>query len=103
MSNKLTEYRNKCLTQLEKHVAIERQWFKELLQHQESSMQLQTQNWYQAWKISYLEKKCVELGVKKGNLYRDLDKESTSHLSEWQKRRAKQYKESLNGKNNAKD
>ena len=41
MSNKLTEYRNKCLTQLEKHVAVERKWFGELLQHQESSMQLQ--------------------------------------------------------------
>jgi|TARA_R110000772_G_scaffold22719_1_gene61226 hypothetical protein len=103
MSNKLTEYRNKCLTQLEKHVAVERKWFGELLQHQESSMQLQTQNWYQSWKISYLEKKCLELGVKKGNLYRDLDNESTAHLSEWQKQRVKKFKESLNGKDDAKE
>ena len=73
MSNKLTEYRNKCLTQLEKHVAIERQWFQHLLQHQEKVMQLQTQNWYQSWKIGWLEKKVRSLGFK-DKLYQELEK-----------------------------
>ena len=99
MSNKLTEYRNKCLTQLEKHVAIERQWFQHLLQHQEKVMQLQTQNWYQSWKIGWLEKKIRSLGFK-DKLYQELDADSAKDLSEWQRNVVKQ---NMNSKRNAKN
>ena len=83
MSNKLTELRNKLLTQLEKHSEIEREYFKDVLKNQELVMSLQSQNWYQSWKIGYLENKIKELGFK-GNLYQDLDKHSSDKLSEWQ-------------------
>ena len=83
MSNKLTEYRNKCLTQLEKHVEVERMYFKDVLHNQELCMQLQSQNWYQSWKIGWLEDKIKELGYKE-KLYQDLDKTSSNKLSEWQ-------------------
>jgi hypothetical protein len=99
MSNKLTEYRNKCLTQLEKHVGIERQWFQHLLQHQEKVMQLQTQNWYQSWKIGWLEKKVRSLGFK-DKLYQELDADSAKDLSEWQRNIVKQ---NMNSKRNAKN
>jgi len=83
MSNKLTEYRNKCLTQLEKHVEVERMYFKDVLHNQELCMQLQSQNWYQSWKIGWLEDKIKALGYKE-KLYQDLDKTSANKLSEWQ-------------------
>ena len=102
MSNKLTEYRNKCLTQLEKHVAIEREYFRDVLKNQELVMSLQSQNWYQSWKIGYLENKIKELGFK-GKLYQDLDKHSSDKLSEWQENLVKKNMEANSGnKKNAK-
>jgi hypothetical protein len=102
MSNKLTEYRNKCLTQLEKHVAIEREYFRDVLKNQELVMSLQSQNWYQSWKIGYLENKIRSLGFK-GELYSDLDKHSSDKLSEWQENLMKKNMEANSGnKKNAK-
>ena len=102
MSNKLTEYRNKVLTQLEKHVAIEREYFRDVLKNQELVMSLQSQNWYQSWKIGYLENKIRSLGFK-GELYSDLDKHSSDKLSEWQENLMKKNMEANSGnKKNAK-
>ena len=102
MSNKLTEYRNKCLTQLEKHVAIEREYFRDVLKNQELVMSLQSQNWYQSWKIGYLENKIRSLGFE-GELYQDLDKHSSDKLSEWQQNLVKKNMEAnAGGKKNAK-
>jgi len=102
MSNKLTEYRNKVLTQLEKHVAIEREYFRDVLKNQELVMSLQSQNWYQSWKIGYLENKVRSLGFK-GELYSDLDKHSSDKLSEWQENLMKKNMEANSGnKKNAK-
>ena len=102
MSNKLTEYRNKCLTQLEKHVAIEREYFRDVLKNQELVMSLQSQNWYQSWKIGYLENKIRSLGFK-GELYQDLDKHSSDKLSEWQENLMKKnLKAEAGNKKNAK-
>jgi hypothetical protein len=94
MSNKLTELRNKLLTQLEKHSEIEREYFKDVLKNQELVMSLQSQNWYQSWKIGYLENKIRSLGYKE-KLYQDLDKHSSDKLSEWQQ---DQMKKNLNSK-----
>ena len=102
MSNKLTEYRNKCLTQLEKHVAIEREYFRDVLKNQELVMSLQSQNWYQSWKIGYLETKIKDLGFT-GKIYQDLDKHSSDKLSEWQENLVKKNLAANSGnKKNAK-
>ena len=102
MSNKLTEYRNKCLTQLEKHVAIEREYFRDVLKNQELVMSLQSQNWYQSWKIGYLENKIRSLGFE-GELCQDLDKHSSDKLSEWQENMMKKnMKAEAGNKKNAK-
>lgn len=102
MSNKLTEYRNKCLTQLEKHVAIEREYFRDVLKNQELLLSLQSQNWFQSWKIGYLENKIRSLGYEE-KLYQDLDKSSEDNLSEWQRNLVKKNMEANSGnKKNAK-
>jgi hypothetical protein len=102
MSNKLTEYRNKVLTQLEKHVAIEREYFRDVLKNQELLLSLQSQNWYQSWKISYLETKIKDLGFT-GKIYQDLDKHSSDKLSEWQENLVKKNLAANSGnKKNAK-
>ena len=97
MSNKLTELRNKLLTQLEKHSEIEREYFKDVLKNQELVMSLQSQNWYQSWKIGYLENKIRSLGFE-GELYQDLDKHSSDKLSEWQQNLVKKNLNSKKGK-----
>ena len=102
MSNKLTEYRNKVLTQLEKHVAIEREYFRDVLKNQELLLSLQSQNWYQSWKIGYLENKIKDLGFT-GKIYQDLDKHSSDKLSEWQENLVKKNLAANSGnKKNAK-
>ena len=98
MSNKLTEYKNKYLKMLEKHMEIEREYFRDVLKNQELMMSLQTSSWYQSWKIGYLENKIKnDLGYT-GKLYQDLDKESSDKLSEWQQNLVKKNLNSKKGK-----
>jgi hypothetical protein len=98
----MSKFRNKYLKQLEEHTDVERAYFKDVLRNQELCMSLQSQNWYQSWKIGYLENKIRSLGFE-GELYSDLDKHSSDKLSEWQENLMKKNMESNSGnKKNAK-
>ena len=88
---------SKLLRQLEKHVEIERAYFKDVLKNQELLMSLQSQNWYQSWKIGYLENKIKSLGYT-GELYQDLHKHSSDELTEWQQNLVKTNLNSKKGK-----
>ena len=101
-NNKLAEYKNRYIKHIEKHTEIEREYFRDVLKNQELVMSLQSQNWYQSWKIGYLENKIRSLGFE-GELYQDLDKHSSDKLSEWQQNLVKKNMEAnAGGKKNAK-